>query len=51
MKETMKDRVFPLVYRQIELTLLLPVTTVSVERVFSTMKTVKTELRNKIGDE
>ena len=51
MKETMKDRVFPLVYRQIELALLLPVATASVERVFSAMKTVKTELRNKIGDE
>ena len=51
MKETMKDRVFPMVYRLVELTLLLPVATTSVERVFSVMKAVKTDLRNRIGDE
>ena len=51
MKETMKDRVFPMVYRLVELALLLPVATTSVERVFSTMKAVKTNLRNKMGDE
>ena len=49
MKETMKDRVFPMVYRLVELTLLLPVATTSVERVFSAMKAVKTDLRNRIG--
>ena len=51
MKETMKDRVFPMVYRLVELALLLPVATTSVERVFSAMKAVKTDLRNRIGDE
>ena len=51
MKETMKDRVFPMVYRLVELTLLLPVATTSVERVFSAMKAVKTDLRNRMGDE
>ena len=51
MKETMKDRVFPMVYRLVELALLLPVATASVERVFSAMKDVKTDLRNKMGDE
>ena len=51
MKETMKDRVFPMVYRLVELALLLPVATASVERVFSTMKAVKTDLRNRMGDE
>ncbi|XP_042396805.1 zinc finger MYM-type protein 1-like [Zingiber officinale] len=49
--ETMKNRVFPLVYRMIELALLLPVATVTIERVFSTMNIVKTDLRNRIGDE
>ena len=51
MKETMKDRVFPMVYRLVELTLLLPVATASVEKVFSAMKAVKTDLRNRMGDE
>ncbi|XP_042465980.1 zinc finger MYM-type protein 1-like [Zingiber officinale] len=51
MIETMKNRVFPLVYRMIELTLLLPVATAIVERVFSVMNIVKTDLRNRIGDE
>jgi hypothetical protein len=35
--------VFPLVYRIIELALLLPVATVTFERAFSTMKIIKTE--------
>ncbi|XP_042441321.1 uncharacterized protein LOC122026657 [Zingiber officinale] len=51
MIETMKNRVFPLVYRMIELALLLPVATTTVERVFSAMNIVKTDLRNRIGDE
>ena len=51
MKETMKDRVFSMVYRLVELALLLPVATASVERVFSAMKAVKTDLRNRMGDE
>ncbi|XP_042403949.1 zinc finger MYM-type protein 1-like [Zingiber officinale] len=49
--ETEKHLVFPLVYRMIELALVLPVATASVERVFSAMKTVKTDLRNRMGDE
>ncbi|XP_042458776.1 zinc finger MYM-type protein 1-like [Zingiber officinale] len=51
MIETMKNRVFPLVYRMMELVLLLPVATATVERVFSTMNIVKIDLRNRIGDE
>ena len=51
MKETMKDRVFPMVYRLVELALLLPVATTSVERVFSAIKAVKTDLQNRMGDE
>jgi hypothetical protein len=42
--------VFPLVYRLIELALLLPVVTATVERAFYTMKIIKTELRNKMSD-
>jgi hypothetical protein len=41
---------FPLVYRLIELALLLPVATASIERAFSAMKIIKTELRNKLSD-
>ena len=51
MKENMKDRVFPMVYRLVELALLLPVATTSVERVFSAMKALKTYLRNRMRDE
>ena len=50
MKETMKYRVFPMVYRLVELTLLLPVATTSVERVFSAMKVVKTDLGEWLND-
>jgi hypothetical protein len=39
---------FPLVYRLIELVLLLPVATATVERAFPAMKIIKTELRNKM---
>jgi hypothetical protein len=42
--------VFPLVYQIIELALLLPVATATVERAFSAMKIIKTELRNKMFD-
>jgi hypothetical protein len=40
--------VLPLMYRLIELALLLLVATATVERAFSAMKVVKTELRNKM---
>jgi hypothetical protein len=42
--------VFPLVYHIIELALLLPMATATVERAFSAMKIIRTELRNKITD-
>ncbi|XP_015087076.1 zinc finger MYM-type protein 1-like [Solanum pennellii] len=42
---------WPLVYLLIKLTLILPVATASVERAFSSMKYIKNELRNSIGDE
>jgi hypothetical protein len=36
---------------EITLALTLPVATASVERVFSTIKIIKSDLRNKIGDD
>jgi hypothetical protein len=42
--------VFPLVYRLIELALILPMATATVGRAFSVMKFIKTELRNKMTD-
>jgi hypothetical protein len=49
MVETERNTMFPSVYRFIELALLLPVPTASVERVFSVMNIIKTDLRNKIA--
>ena len=51
MVETRKHIEYQLVYRLIKLSLVLPVATASVERSFSSMKLVKTELRNRMGDE
>lgn len=51
MVKTDRHTVFPLVYRLIELALILPVATATVERAFSAMKIIKTDLRNKMGDE
>ncbi|CAI8593708.1 unnamed protein product [Vicia faba] len=50
MVQTEKYLVFPLVYKLIELTLILSVSTASVERAFSAMKIIKSKLRNKIND-
>jgi hypothetical protein len=41
---------YKLVYHLIELTLILLMATVSVERIFSAMSIIKTDLRNKMGD-
>jgi len=51
MVKTTMNTSYPLVYRLVELTLILPVATASVERVFSAMALLKTDLRSKIGDE
>ena len=51
MVQTGRNTVFPLVYRLIELALILPVATASVERAFSAMNIIKTELRNKMNDD
>ena len=46
MVQSTKHATFPTVYRLIELTLILPVATSSVEQIFSAMKIIKTDLRN-----
>ncbi|XP_076883504.1 uncharacterized protein LOC143532301 [Bidens hawaiensis] len=51
MVETNKHLGYPLVYRLLKLTQVLPVATASVERCFSSMKHVKTDLRNRMGDD
>jgi len=51
MVQTERDTTFPLVYRLIELALILPVATTTVERVFSAMNIIKTERRNKMDDD
>ena len=49
--QTRHHLTFPLVYRLIELALILPVATAQVERVFSAMNIIKTDLRNKMCDD
>lgn len=51
MVEIYKHIVFPLVYRLIELSLLLSVATASVERAFSAMHIINIDLCNKMFDE
>jgi len=52
-KMVLSDRhtYFPLVYRLIELALILPVATATVERAFSAMNIIKTDRRNKMNDD
>ncbi len=49
--ETKKNIVYLLVYLLVELSLILPVTTATVERAFSAMKFVKNRLHNRMGDQ
>ncbi|XP_026398237.1 uncharacterized protein LOC113294022 [Papaver somniferum] len=51
MVETKKDITYPLVYLLIKLSLIFPVATATVERVFSAMKIVNNRLQSRIGDE
>jgi hypothetical protein len=51
MVQTEKHLVFSLIYKLIELALILPVLTTSVERAFSAMNIIKNKLRNKINDD
>ncbi|XP_028091367.1 uncharacterized protein LOC114291705 [Camellia sinensis] len=50
MVETERDKVYPLVYLLLTLTLILPIATAIVERVFLAMNIVKNRLRNQMGD-
>ncbi|XP_066392140.1 uncharacterized protein [Miscanthus floridulus] len=51
MVKTKMHTSYKLVYRLIELILILPVATALVERIFSALNIIKTDLRNKMGDE
>ncbi|XP_071708766.1 uncharacterized protein [Rutidosis leptorrhynchoides] len=51
MVQTKKHLLFRLVYRLLKLALVLPVATATVERCFSAMKIVKSNLRNRIREE
>lgn len=51
MVETGKHSYFPLVYRIIEIALVLNVAKDYVERAFSALKNIKTYLRNKMKDD
>ncbi|KAM3202206.1 hypothetical protein P3L10_029830 [Capsicum annuum] len=42
---------YPLVFRLVKFALLLPVATATVERAFSAMKLIKSELRNRLDDD
>ena len=48
---TRKYEIYPLVYLLVKLTLTLSVTTATVKRSFSTMKYIKNELRNRMGNQ
>ncbi|XP_059302224.1 uncharacterized protein LOC132054191 [Lycium ferocissimum] len=49
--ETKKHGTYPLVFRLVKFALLLPVATATVEKAFSAMKLIKTDLRNQMDDE
>ena len=49
--DTKKDIVYQLVYLLLKLVLILPVLTVTVERVFLAMKYVNNRLRNRMRDQ
>ncbi|KAI3709522.1 hypothetical protein L2E82_39284 [Cichorium intybus] len=51
MVEEKKHIIFPKVYLLLKLALILHVATTSVERAFSATKLIKTDIRNKMGDQ
>ncbi|XP_009593745.2 uncharacterized protein [Nicotiana tomentosiformis] len=51
MAKTKLNQTWRLIYLLVKLTLILHVATASVERTFSSMKHIKNDLRNSIGDE
>lgn len=50
MVKTKRNQVYPLVYKLLNLALILPVATATVERAFSAMAIVKSQLRNRMND-
>ncbi|KAF8412061.1 hypothetical protein HHK36_000014 [Tetracentron sinense] len=50
-KKIKKSMLYPLVYLLVTLALILPIATTTVERVFSAIKIIKNQLRNRMGDE
>jgi hAT family C-terminal dimerisation region len=50
MVETNRHNVYPLVYKLIKLSLLLPVAIASVEWIFSTMNLMKIDIKNSMGE-
>ena len=48
---TRKSSIYPLVYKIIVLVLTLPVSTTTIEQIFSAMRIVKTKLCNKMNDD
>jgi hypothetical protein len=50
MVKTKRNLIFSLIYILIKLSLLLPVATAKVKKVFSAMHIVKSRLRNRIRD-
>ena len=51
MVRTKKSEYYPLIYRVVKLVLTLPVSTATIERAFSAMNVIKTDLYNKMEDE
>ncbi|KAI0487981.1 hypothetical protein KFK09_027804 [Dendrobium nobile] len=51
MIQSRKDIIYPVVFKLLELALVLPVATAGVERAFSAMNIIKNRLRNRIGDQ
>ncbi|KAI0516329.1 hypothetical protein KFK09_009001 [Dendrobium nobile] len=51
MIQNKKDIIYPIVFKLLELALVLPVATAGVERAFSAMNIIKNRLRNRIGDQ
>ncbi|KAJ1687974.1 hypothetical protein LUZ63_019364 [Rhynchospora breviuscula] len=49
--ETGKITIYPMVDRLLRLIMTLPVSTATTERAFSAMKLIKTDLRNRMGDD
>ncbi|XP_070031442.1 uncharacterized protein [Nicotiana tomentosiformis] len=49
--ETKKHETYPLIFQLVKFALLLPVATATVERAFSVMKLIKSDLRSRMDDE